>query len=517
MSRFCQPLKRWRMPITKFRIAMKHALYLCLLLPTFLLAQITDTDGDWAAHYATLANTPEAELMVRTGDIDNLGFGWAEGYDPFSGNSTRAHAFPWTVDTLDPSGTDRIMVITSYVGTPPSGIDGYTNRTDRPENDVRPITLTFDPVEGVNAATLQLFVDDFQAPIWKANYQVFLDGIRINVLEQIINELRQTGPIGKMITYSLPDKLLYLLDDGSLAIEFDDFETGAGDGYAIDFIKLLINPKETLDRNAVVEGKVTDAGDGSALAGVIVSTSYNLSDTTDAEGNYRLEKLSPGINQLTTYAPGYGSASATIDISDNQTITVNFSLVTPAPELTYASPSAGALGVDTAAVIKLVFDQHMDTATFTSSALLLSDDKQNITGTFTTIGDTLIFVPAHLDERTEYFVTVTTQLHSAAGIPLAADVQFGFSTEPATTATQGAVAVPALAVYPNPLRDNILRFDAPQQVTAYRLLNQYGQVLQDGPFVSSSVTVPDHLAPGMYYLQLLGDGAQVIGLGRFVK
>ncbi len=39
---------------------------------------------------------PEADLVVRTGDINNLGFGWPAGFDPFSGESTPPHPFPWT-------------------------------------------------------------------------------------------------------------------------------------------------------------------------------------------------------------------------------------------------------------------------------------------------------------------------------------------------------------------------------------------------------------------------------------
>ena len=84
---------------------------------------ITDSlNGDWSLKTAVLRDTPEADLVVRTGDIDNLNFGWPEGFDPFSGqSSTPAHSYPWTVDQNDPSGTDRIFVVSSYNGTPPRG------------------------------------------------------------------------------------------------------------------------------------------------------------------------------------------------------------------------------------------------------------------------------------------------------------------------------------------------------------------------------------------------------------
>ncbi len=495
---------------------MNHLLPLFLFLPLLLGAQVTDTDGDWEDHYVTLENTPEADLMVRTGDIDNLGFGWPADFDPFSGNSTRAHSFPWTIDTLDPSGTDRIMVISSFVGRPPGGNDGYTATTKRPENEVRPITVTFDPVSSVTAATLQLFVDDFQAPVWRANYQVFIDSIRINDLEDIINTLRQTGPIGKIITYSLPDHLLYLLDDGSLAIEFDDFASGAGDGYAIDFVKLLINPREAQDRNAVVEGKVTRFVDGTGIPGVVVSTSYTLSATTDDQGSYRIEKLRPGINQLTTFAAGYGAESATIDLTANQTQTINFQLTAPAPALTYSSPTDGQSGVATTSPINLVFDQEIDTASFNSTSVVLSGEQRDIPGSFGVSGDTLIFTPEGLDSNRQYLLTVTTRLQNTASLHLAENISIRFSTIGDATSVRGVPSVPVLQVYPNPLQDNLLRVAAPSAATSYRIYNQLGQAIQTGASRPDQV-LATNLAPGLYVLHLLGEGNRPVGLARFVK
>ncbi|THH34578.1 Ig-like domain-containing protein [Neolewinella litorea] len=495
---------------------MKHVFYLCLLLPSLLLSQVTDNDGDWAEHYVTLSNTPEAELMVRTGDIDNLGFGWPADFDPFSGNSTSAHAFPWTVDPVDPAGTDRIMVISSYVGTPPNGNDGYTSTTSRPDNDVQGITLTFETDLTISAATLQFFVDDFQAPVWNANYVVFLDGVRASGLEAIVNDLQQTGPIGKIITYSIPNELLYLLDDGSLMVVFDDFTTGAGDGYAIDFAKLLINPSEDVERNATLTGQVTDANDNSPLEGVIVRTTNNLSDTTDAAGYYTIENLSPGINQLTTFAPGYGAATQSVDIAEDQTLTVNFALDSPAPVLTFLSPAHEATQVDTSARILLVFDQEMDAATFNTSSLVLTGNEQNVPGTFTTSGDTLVFLPERLDSSTTYSLTITSALRNTLGVRLEEDLRFSFSTGEASTAVGSRPSVPVFNVFPNPLQDNLLRLTAPIGTTAFRIYNRTGQVIQSGAY-QPSLRLSADLSPGIYYLQLLDRTDRPVGIARFVR
>jgi hypothetical protein len=49
---------------------------------------------DYKKQYTEQHDSQEADLVVRFGDIDNLGFGWPAGYDPFSGKPTDKHDFP---------------------------------------------------------------------------------------------------------------------------------------------------------------------------------------------------------------------------------------------------------------------------------------------------------------------------------------------------------------------------------------------------------------------------------------
>jgi hypothetical protein len=79
---------------------------------SFLHAQDND---DWSKKTSTLRNQPEAELIIRVGDIDNLGFGWPEEFNPFSGKDTDAHGYPWEPNEDDPQGTDRIFVVSTQV------------------------------------------------------------------------------------------------------------------------------------------------------------------------------------------------------------------------------------------------------------------------------------------------------------------------------------------------------------------------------------------------------------------
>src|SRR5271165_3423902 len=81
------------------------------LVFTFLMTMVGDTVGQtpatpasWALKTERTANGPEADLVVRTGDINNLGFGWPDRFDPFSGKSTPGHGYPWDSRPGAPDG-----------------------------------------------------------------------------------------------------------------------------------------------------------------------------------------------------------------------------------------------------------------------------------------------------------------------------------------------------------------------------------------------------------------------------
>jgi hypothetical protein len=290
-------------------------------------ATTTANDGDWSLKTVTLSNTPEANLMVRVGDIDNLGFGWPSGFDPFSGRSTPAHGYPFTAGATDPDGTDRIMVISSYAGKPPHGADGYTASTARPANTVRTITLSYD-LSGINlqGAALQMFVDDFQAPVWASRYQAKLNGQRVPELELVLNSLDQTGPIGKLINFTIPVNYLSLLQSGTLEIAIDDPTSGAGDGYAIDFIKLLINPNTGAAQTGSLQGTVTDASNGAPVAHVAILVNNEFQAVTDGAGRYTVASAVSGLAVVQTMKSGYAASTKAVDVITGQAATGNFVL-----------------------------------------------------------------------------------------------------------------------------------------------------------------------------------------------
>jgi len=308
--------------------------YIVYLLVIFTAVQMTsyaqsnqqkdDDNGDWAEQQVTLYDTPEAEMMVRGGDIDNLSFGWPDGFDPFSGNSTPIHSFPWTLDSNDVMGTDRIMVVSSYNGS--LGQDGYTSRTSRPENLPRPIVLHYD-LNGLEleSAILQVFTDDFQPIGYNSHYFVSINNIDAPYIAALINQLNQGGPIGKILNLTIPENYLYLLENDSLSILFDDTITGAGDGYAIDFVKLLLNPKG-FSYTAKVFGYVTDIDTGEPIENAMISSSGSGEVYTNEEGYYIFEKLPAGITTLRATSFGYDTVNILVDLISGDSIQRDFQL-----------------------------------------------------------------------------------------------------------------------------------------------------------------------------------------------
>lgn len=279
----------------------------------------SENDGDWSKQFMVLRNTPEADLMIRVGDIDNLGFGFDEEFDPFTGRSTWSHAFPWTVKAEDARGTDRIMVPSSYKYGGMMGSDGYTSSTARPSNNPISISIPLAEVKNVqvDSAALQLFIDDFQAPAFNSKFQVKINGLRFTEAEKMISYINQTGPIGKLITIKLTPELLAKLSGDSLVIAIDDPVSKQGDGYAVDFVKLLINPR--IVYQGKVQGRIIDAQTRQPIANAVAAVGDLGRALSDDEGNFVIENIPAGLNIVRGSAAGYSSDEKQVDVISRET------------------------------------------------------------------------------------------------------------------------------------------------------------------------------------------------------
>ena len=109
----------------------------------------------------------------------------------------------------------------------------------RPENIPKPLKLTYDLKDTpVNHALLQIFVDDFQPKRFKSKFTVWINGKETPWISEFVNELEQTGPIGKLLSVQLLPEFLSEVSSGGLELLIDDPETDTGDGFAIDFVHM---------------------------------------------------------------------------------------------------------------------------------------------------------------------------------------------------------------------------------------------------------------------------------------
>lgn len=294
---------------------MNRLLAVLCLLPLAAAAQpkTVSDDRDWAAQAAALHDATEAEWIVRTGDVDNLGFGWPEDFDPFCGRTTLAHEYPWQPKPGDVAGLDRILLSSKFKGR--EG-DGYSGNYDKKKSKPVALELQTKTLKGatVHDAWLQLFIDDFQAPSMGSRFQVKLNGKRFAEGEQLLNAIDQTGPVGKLVTLPVPEEFFADLTGKPKLTVLIDEVNGAGDGWAIDFVRLLVNRKRENTCTGTVKGVVVVKGTGEPIAGATVTVGGGVSAKTNAEGAFVLAGVPTGFAVVTGSASGYADGRATADV-----------------------------------------------------------------------------------------------------------------------------------------------------------------------------------------------------------
>lgn len=273
----------------------------------------------------------EADLLVRTGYIDNLGFGWPPGFDVFAGKSTPSHAYPWNPPAGAPEGTDRILLasVVTYEDRSNHGTDGYSSVLNdccgpikfgpaaakgRQPFDPVPITLDVSGLPSkIDAVLVQIFVDDFQAPYLHSRFQVSLNDTRIPQIEDVINALDQTGPIGKLISVKLLPEFWPLLKSGTVKLLIDDPTTHVPDGYAIGFVRILVNP-HAFKYVVSLTCTVTDSDTGKAISGANVTAAV-ASTSADKDGKCAMADLPAGLVVASASAPGYDPDMKSADLA----------------------------------------------------------------------------------------------------------------------------------------------------------------------------------------------------------
>lgn len=313
--------------IFETRPCMKNASFslICLfygLLCSPAQAQVktVSSDTDWKSQLVVLTNTMEADYIIRLGDADNLNFGWPDDFDPFCGRMTQAHGYPWSPDASDMPGFDRILMSSKYVQgkIAPCGGDGYSEaydpKTSKPVTWKIPTTILKDVV--IQNAFLQLFMDDFQPLTFCSKFQMLLNGKRFVEGERILNAIDQTGPVGKLVSIPLNEEFYAVLATGTGISLLIDESTGSADGFAIDFVRLLVNRKRENSCKGTVRGRVLIKDSETPVAGAQVFTVDKVTVNTNARGEFVINEVPTGFEVIGASANGYADGSATADVGE---------------------------------------------------------------------------------------------------------------------------------------------------------------------------------------------------------
>jgi OmpA-OmpF porin, OOP family len=169
-----------------------------------------------------------------------------------------------------------------------------------------------------------MFLDDFQSPVWHSRFQVSLNGTRIPSFEEAVNSLQQTGPIGKLVSLKLLPEYWPLLKSGKVTLLIDDPTTHAPDGYAIDFVRILVNPHD-YKYVVTIAGVVVDADTRRPIAGANVTAALTAA-SADPQGHYVLKLVAAGLVVATASAAGYDDGVIPMDLEAGQKGTANFEL-----------------------------------------------------------------------------------------------------------------------------------------------------------------------------------------------
>lgn len=302
-----------------------RTLIILLLLPATFFSvsgqrSVPQSDTEWMKREVFIESGYEAEYLFRIGDVDNLGFGWPADFDPFCGRMTEVHYFPWDADRKELPFMDRIIMSSKFRQDRdfPCGQDGYSFASEQFVKGPAVYKFNIFQLKGkeIKDVWLQIFIDDFQAPTFCSAFRIKLNGKVFAEGEKIINAIDQTGPVGKLITLAVPEEFYSVIAEGKgLEVQIDEL-TGAGDGYAIDFLRLLVNRRRENSCKGNLRGYVLDKESNEPVRGAQIRSGEGIVATSNAEGYFELKGLSTGFEVLTTVATGYKDGHKGADVGE---------------------------------------------------------------------------------------------------------------------------------------------------------------------------------------------------------
>ena len=137
--------------------------------------------------------------------------------------------------------------------------------------------------------------------------------------------IRDRGPIGKLVNLGILSEDLELFADGKVEILIDDPLTGVGDGFAIDFVNLLINPKGNYECTGTIYGVVMDE-QRNPISDASVNTNAFAETLSDKDGNFQFQDIPVGLIAVNASKKGYESASIVVELNKDDKKKVEITL-----------------------------------------------------------------------------------------------------------------------------------------------------------------------------------------------
>ncbi|MCS7075918.1 MAG: OmpA family protein [Bacteroidia bacterium] len=318
-----------------------------------LSGKYTEEDGFWQEKYVRKSHTPEAEWMIRIGDIDNLGFGFDKNYNPFSGDTNQFHPPPSVFNPNEPQGLDMILLPTSFrkfnqpcIYDVYSSYFGFLKINYKRVNFPIQIPLNLPPTMPIQSVKLMIFIDDIQSKVSCSKFDVWLNQKPAYFMAEELKKLNLNQQ-GKLLTFDIPPSYFEVFKKDTLELIIDDITTGAGDGFAIDFIKILVNPR--IQILGELSGHVTEKYTGKLIEKAILTTQNNIKTETK-QGKYVLSGLPIGSNVITVSAQNYRTETFTVEVTNTHK-QVNFQL-TQSVIINTVFPEIGNLTVGSKIILK---------------------------------------------------------------------------------------------------------------------------------------------------------------------
>jgi OmpA-OmpF porin, OOP family len=294
----------------------------CMIYSFSLNAQVktVSSDKEWEQQQSVVTNSIEADYIIRIGDVDNLNFGWPEGFDPFCGRMTETHNYPWAPIDSDLPGFDRILMSSHFKPERPApcGGDGYSGSYDPITS--KPVTwkISTDALKDVpiQNAYIQIFIDDFQSTLFCSKFQMVFNGKRFIEGERVLSAIDQTGPVGKLVSIPLNEEHYSMLSAGTGISLLIDESSGSADGFAMDFVRILVNRKRSNSCKGDIRGRVLEKNTETPIANATVYTADKKYGKTNSKGEFEMLGIPTGFEVLSASASGYADGYSTADIGE---------------------------------------------------------------------------------------------------------------------------------------------------------------------------------------------------------